>query len=254
MELKRILSSEGIPCHPIMGTKDFYCRDYMPAQISEDKYIQFTFKPDYLLGNPNREKYFTSTTIVKRKNSFLNELNIFDSDIILDGGNIIKSEHLVIISDKVFKDNPNYSKTKLIDKLEQQLSSEILIIPAYPKEETGHADGILRFLDNETILTINHEYEGKWGEELYRILENEKLKIYPLPQAANPNKDWAYINYLQVRNIVVIPIFNNKSDEIIIPFMENLFLSKGYQTYHLNAQNIVKHGGVLNCFSWNIKN
>ena len=32
----------------ITETSDIWCRDYMPVQLSENSFCQFTYRPDYL--------------------------------------------------------------------------------------------------------------------------------------------------------------------------------------------------------------
>ena len=34
----------------ILGTKDIWCRDFMPVQSAPDRFIQFRYDPDYLSG------------------------------------------------------------------------------------------------------------------------------------------------------------------------------------------------------------
>jgi len=103
--LKKILKDQGIDCQKILGTKDYFCRDYMPVQRGSDKFIQFRFEPDYLLKKPDQKQYYSKVNLIHQKNEFLKYLNIIHSDIILDGGNIIKWNDKVIITDKVILDN-----------------------------------------------------------------------------------------------------------------------------------------------------
>jgi agmatine deiminase len=48
--LKPILQSHGIPLGIIPGTRDIWCRDYMPIQVAKDRFVQFRYAPDYLTG------------------------------------------------------------------------------------------------------------------------------------------------------------------------------------------------------------
>ena len=32
----------------IPGTKDIWCRDYMPVQVAAERFVQFTYTPDYM--------------------------------------------------------------------------------------------------------------------------------------------------------------------------------------------------------------
>lgn len=77
-------------------TKDYWCRDYMPIQIKDSKFLQYRYTPDYL-RNGKDEKYITDPTIV------LNKLHIptVKTDLVIDGGNVIKCPEKVIMTEKV---------------------------------------------------------------------------------------------------------------------------------------------------------
>ena len=55
----------------IAGTKDYYCRDYMPIQLTKNEFIQFKFQPDYLINSNDRISFVTDVNNVLRKNRFL---------------------------------------------------------------------------------------------------------------------------------------------------------------------------------------
>ena len=52
--LKLNLESRGIPLRVIPGTLDIWCRDYMPIQVAEQRFVQFRYAPDYLTGKYRR--------------------------------------------------------------------------------------------------------------------------------------------------------------------------------------------------------
>jgi hypothetical protein len=49
--LKDIL---GESLQEIDGTKDIWCRDYMPVQLDTHRFVQFRYDPDYLNRNSSR--------------------------------------------------------------------------------------------------------------------------------------------------------------------------------------------------------
>ncbi len=254
--LKKILQDNGIDCNKIIGTKDYFCRDYMPVQKDLNTFIQFRFHPDYLLNDPEQKKYVTNVPSVKRQNAFLNTSSIINSDIILDGGNIIKWKDKVIITDKVFDDNRPIPKNELIDKLSELLGAQVIIIPKYPIDEpTGHADGLVRFKDADTVLTICLDDEPtEWTVPFRKALEDANLKIISFPKYPKDEEafSWGYINYLHVGKLIILPTFlEYKNNEIMIEFFKKEF--EGYTIRTLPANRIIENGGVLNCFTWNIQ-
>ena len=82
--LRRILYNHKIPFGHIAGTRDYFCRDYMPVQVTKNRFVQFKFQPGYLLNNPALNDCVTNTDDVHRKNPFLSNKTIIHSDIILD--------------------------------------------------------------------------------------------------------------------------------------------------------------------------
>ncbi len=254
MELNRILKDNRIESSRILGTKDFFCRDYMPLQKDKNTFIQFKFKPDYLLNNSELKQYVSDTRLIRRSNSFLHDFNIINSDIILDGGNVIKWKNKIILTNKVFEDNQGITSSIIIDEISQLLNVEVIVIPKYPDDEpTGHADGLVRFIDEKTVLTIclDDEIEN-WKSEFLQSLENAGLRVKSLPKPlVEDGNSWGYINFLQTSDLIVLPSLNEINDKSI----ENFFLEnfKGFKIEFLDATRIIKEGGVLNCFTWNIQ-
>jgi len=232
----------------IPETNDIWVKDYMPIQISKQKFIQFTYNPDYL---KRRKNLITDTfKIIKKLN-----LNVISSKIKLDGGNVVKSKNKIIMTNKIFKENKSHSKTKLKKELCKLFKVEkIIFIPQEPYDYLGHADGIVRFLDENTVLINDYtKVSPEYKKELLKILKNEKLDIIEIPLGSKWENYTAigyYINYLHMKNFIVLPLFNLKEDEIVVKKMQNLF--KGYKVICLNSIQIAKKNGVLNCIAWNI--
>lgn len=254
-KLLKVLKDYTIDWGFIKGTKDYFCRDYMPVQVNDNHFVQFQFHPDYLLKS-ERKKYLTDIQQIYKKNEFLNDFDITFSNITLDGGNIVKSKDNVIITDKIFVDNRDRTETEIINELETLLDCNVIIIPAYPGEETGHADGLVRFIDEKTVLTYNLEIENdditrKWREDFLRIFASNNIEVVMLPAISKEEDEinWAYLNFLQVKDVIILPVFNRKSDEIVIDFLNKIFNINIETVY---AQRIYDKGGVLNCFTWTI--
>ena len=161
-KLSQILKKNNISVELLKGTKDIWAKDYMPIQVRPDRFIQFVYDPDYLYPKEYR-KYKTDPDEV------LSHLSIkpFKSKILIDGGNVVKAVDKVILTDKVYTENysgwvsdmkkipesfKNGIRKKLRDLFEK---AEIIIIPRLPGDYIGHSDGIVRFLDNKTVLIFN---------------------------------------------------------------------------------------------------
>lgn len=276
----------------IEGTKDFWMRDYMPVQLAEDKFWYFTYNPDYLQG-----KSFLSTITNYQEIPNIKELipNLFfdvnapKSPTIVDGGNIVKCDDFIIMTDKVFIEkgniNPkvrnNSEKCEPISwaKLKRETGIDIVIIPRDPEDRYGHADGMVRYAGpNRILLRAAQNEEDKLfldsvKETILRQKPGLKIIQFEFDYISDNSKDirkdnWCYINFLRVGNVIIMPILshteikNNREIHIDIPddqlALEQLHMwfpeceILGLEMYHL-VSNSSHGGGALNCLTWTIK-
>ena len=98
------------------NTNDIWARDYMPIKTKSGKYISFRYEPSYLANNPQLRTDFKTDIAPSFKVD-----NLVYTDINLDGGNVVfsPSKEKVIISDRVFSENPEYDKNTLLLELEK---------------------------------------------------------------------------------------------------------------------------------------
>lgn len=258
MNLTDILNKHGIPFALLKGTRDIWCRDYMPVQTPSGKLIQFKYDPSYLKDS----QYADSRSDVRQVDAINNITPIF-SDINLDGGNVVMFGTKAIITDRVFTENPDRDKEELIDELSELLECEIIIIPAYKPEYdfTGHADGMIRFVDENTVLVNNLDQDFKYVKaSMVKALEQANLKYIDFPwfehkiKGNNEHAIGIYLNYLQVDNLIVLPVFGvpgNKDAEALAKLKE-VFPDKTIETIAYNE--VARHGGLLNCTTWTVKN
>ena len=132
------------------GARDIWARDYMPIKTKSGKYVSFRYEPSYLADDLQLRTNFKTDIATNFKVD-----NLVYADINLDGGNVVfsPSKEKVIISNRVFSENPEYDKNTLLLELEKLLEASVLIIPSLKSDMTGHADGMVRFVDENTVVT-----------------------------------------------------------------------------------------------------
>lgn len=251
-QITRILESVGAQYHFLPKTKDIWARDYMPIQVSESKFVEFRYDPDYLQGTGAEErKLKTYPDIVC---DAIN-LKTVKSNIILDGGNVVKSQNAVILTDKIVSENRYwYDKTSLVKQFEELFEVEHVILIPWPKvEEYGHSDGMLRFIDEQTVLINAIEKTPT----LERRLKEHGLKCEYLRfevKRQDP-RNWAYINFLQTKDLILLPKLNIDEDEQAFEQMKKYYpdYARNNRIAKVNMTEIVKEGGALNCISWTRK-
>ena len=140
---------------------------------------------------------------------------------------------------------------------------QLIIIPYDPADVTRHADGMVRFFDENTVLVNNYaasgEYSKSFIDKFYGALAAHGLNIIQVPYYFTndktpdgmPSAEGTYINYLQVGNKIFLPQFgNSQKDNEAFALFERLFGKNVIPVYCLDlAKN---GGGVLNCATWNI--
>jgi agmatine/peptidylarginine deiminase len=221
-----------------------WTRDYMPVQVSKNKLVRFNYSPDYLKDAP---EYKPDTSAIL---SALG-IHVVDSDIIVDGGNVISCGNKVIMTDKVFRENPHHDREVLIDTLSQLLEAEIVMIPEDYYDEYGHADGMVRYAGEGHVLLNNYcDFDKALRKRLLAAL-CPHFDITELHYGTYTDWSWAYINFLHVDQHILIPMIGDKLGKLAFKQIADAFPQcECHPVYHY--ENIIREGGALNCSTWNI--
>ena len=112
------LAAHDVPYALLDGTRDVWVRDFMP--------VSFRYEPSYLKNDPVLRTDFRKDLAPQLG------LPVTYSNINLDGGNVVFSPSgaRVLISDRVFSENPEYPPAVLVHELSELLEAEVLIIPS----------------------------------------------------------------------------------------------------------------------------
>lgn len=259
-EISSVLKSIGIIPKFLPKTKDIWARDYMPIQVTEKRFIEYRYDPDYLQGSSDEKK----TRELKTYPDIVTDaigLKTVKSDIIIDGGNVVKYKNKVILTDKILWENQNDYSASELEKTLQRLFKvkDVLFIPWDEDCEFGHSDGILRFINENTVL-ISGFYETVdlvLKKELLKVLELANLKWEWLRCSEKETEEHiAYINFLQTKDLILLPRLNKKEEDkealkIISKFYKNY--ADKERIFQIDMTEIVKFGGASNCISWTIK-
>ena len=254
--LKPILDENQIRYGFIENTRDIWCRDYMPIQKELNDFVQFEYFPDYLI-----EPKFIAKLTIPAETKIADVIATKKSKLIVDGGNIIKSKSIAILTDKVYDENSKLDHKTVISTLKKELGvEEIFLIPKAPYEITGHADGMVRFLNETDLLVADYSKESEtWKSKMKRALDKTGLNIIIYPAEIVEEKNeygeyvarGVYINFAQIGEVILLPQFGLKTDKIALEKTKELF--SDCKVIPIMANEIAAHGGVLNCITWNIK-
>lgn len=241
----------------IQNTKGIWARDYMPIATRSGRYISFRYEPSYLKGFEHLQ------TNYRRDVAPQFNFPITYSDINLDGGNIVFSpkKSRAIISERVFFENPGRNASDIIAELSALLEAEILIMPCLkPRSDmTGHADGMVRFLDECTVLCNRPASPHGFETRVKRWLKKNRLgpvdfPFFPPDSKSSLKNDDAqsaegcYINFLQTQKAVFLPTFGIPQDADALFAAREIFKTP---VIPVSIPRIAAEGGCLNCISWN---
>jgi agmatine deiminase len=177
----------------------------------------------------------------------------------LDGGNVVASSDQAILTDKVLKENPGRDRRQVRAELDEVLRVErCIIIPKEPYDVIGHADGVVRFLDEGAVVVNDYsEINPAYGERLEAALHRHGLAVERLPhfrvdeeQDGIPSAVGNYVNFLRVGRLVVVPSFGAPQDDLACRRLEHLL--PGSRVVPLRCEGLAREGGVLNCVAWTI--
>ena len=253
----QLLNDMDIKWNLIPNTNDIWVRDFMPIQIGANDFLQYRYEPDYL----QNKEYINS-----RSNPSLicesMHLKTKKVDIILDGGNVILCSKYIVMTDKVFTENgKEKNDPEFIKVLEAIFGREIIIIPWHcinPDEEHadvfGHSDGFIHWCGGNKVLMSNHrDVDSKEAGEIRRIMESYGFEVIEmLFDVENPEPDWnwAYINYLQVGQKIIMPSFGIAEDKQALSYVQKN--NPDCEVRQIRMRDIAANGGALHCITWNI--
>ena len=252
--LNQILNDNSVECRLLKNTNDIWCRDFMPIQTGDNRFVSYKYLPNYL-NNPDDKKYITDVHKVGNIDFMSEHGNVVDLDLIIDGGNIVKCGNKIVMTEKVFVENCNLSHDKIRQMLTDAFQCEIVFIPwDYMHEKYGHSDGVIHYLGGERVLMTNYEqFDVDMAYKFRRALGEHFEVINLCYDVENLNyNSWAYINYLQIGKLVLVPQLGIPEDQQALKQISAL-LPECKVIGVADAMEAVSKGGALNCISWNVR-
>ena len=243
------LRKRGVPFGYLEGTKDIWCRDYMPIQIGNDRLVSYDYTPDYLKRYLRLQTNPEAVSIPVTKPM----AETTKIDLVLDGGNVVKCGDAVVMTEKVFAENKGKSRSEVERILRDAFCCDILFLPWDREEYLGHSDGIVHYAGDGSVLLTNYDDFSPYFYRRFRKALESRFGVIPLRYKVKRKhaRSWAYINFLQVGNLVLVPQLGIEEDA---QAMEQIGAAMpGCEPVGIPALEAVRKGGALNCISWNIQ-
>lgn len=125
-----------------------------------------------------------------------------------------------------------------------------------------HIDGIAKFVDQQTIITMDKDDLQQWGvsdkdiNTLYQATTSNNQPYHKvfLPLTAenvvtkkgkNLHYQGSYINYYVANNVVLVPNYHDSNDVVANQIIANLY--PGRKVIGIDVRNLYKYGGMIHC-------
>jgi agmatine/peptidylarginine deiminase len=254
-QLEGILQEYQIEMDYLPHTRDIWCRDFMPVQVDKNTFVAYRYDPDYLQAKKYRKTKSYPDVIADEIG-----LQTIKTDIILDGGNIIRMKDFVVMTDKAVTENkPFYNKKELTEALKQLFKvKDILWIPWDKSEPFGHADGMVRTIDENRLLVHGYLAADPFFDPFFTQLKANGIG-WELLSFGNPEPDseenWIYLNYMQTKDLLLVPQIGTEHDRVALDRLKELF--PAYAAANciatIDVRPLLVEGGGLNCISWTVE-
>lgn len=243
--LTAALDAHNVPYRFLSNTRDIWLRDFMPVRTASGRLISFRYEPGYLADRPHLRTDFRRNVAPQLG------LPVIYSDVNLDGGNVVyaPSRRKAVVSDRVYAENPAYAPAALVRELEALLEAEVIIIPSLKSDMTGHADGMVRFVDESTVVGNDVPSVNGLEQRIKRVLRDRGIDVIDFPYQSDKGDSavGCYLNFLETEHCIFLPVFGITMDEKAISAAQKIF---GKEIVPVNIREIARKGGCLNCISW----
>lgn len=274
-KLKNKFPSSKIKLIEFNSVQDIWIRDYAPFYTNDTVAFKGIYNPCYYFetGKKTRfvgeeEKIFYYASLDDEIGFRLPEtLNIktLKINLTIDGGNFIHNgDGVAITTNRIVSENESLSIQKIEEVFRTTIGiTKLIILPVEPGDITGHIDGMVRFINKNTVLVgaYNEDYpEGmNFMNEIAKQLESDFNVIRIINEKPNDldikgSTEMAsafgnYINYLQVENTIFLPQYgiiekDNAAKEILEKYFNVIPIIT-------DIDKLSNEGGVLNCITWN---
>ncbi len=253
-QIESSLNAENELFDFIPNAADIWVRDFMPFQRNDEEFVIYRYNPDYLQGKNSR--YITNCRdafLESGGSEVLSSSICHHTNLIIDGGNIIKCKDkngidCVIMTTKVLYENPTLSHHEILLQLEELFNAEVVLIPWDINERYGHADGMVRSIaEGKLLLNCYSDMDPQLGKVLRKIL-SERFDLQELQFGKKYRENsWCHLNYLELRNALLVPIANIASDRLALQQIEKI---TGKKCIPISMSSIIADGGAMHCISW----
>lgn len=231
---------------------DIWARDFGP--VFPNNPVKFRFRPNYMNS-------LDAAWIENSFNRLIRSLGLplASSSLILDGGNFVHNGvDKAIVTTRIFADNSNLSEAEVDAQLRSATGvAKVAYIPEEAGDITGHSDGMVMWLDAETLLV--NEYDEPFRSQLLDPLQT----AFPNATIIEIPVDYTYaewqgfisacglhINSLVTDNHIFLATYGQANDGVVQEIIE---AATDKTVVPIDASGVCIMGGAVRCLSWYAK-
>ncbi len=263
----------SVNCIVIPEIADIWIRDWAPIPGTDDSgktiAVKTVYWPGYLVGSkPYKEKAKRDDTAGRKLAGHLG-LSIVDLPLIWDIGNFTHNgKGRAIVTKRLIDDNrEKYTEDKIRIILKEKLNiTDLIVLPEEPGDDTGHIDGMVRFVDENTVAVGSYPKDWQEGKDFMDGIAEELKKelgkgyrIIRVPNGVPPDEKSEgmasavgnHINFLRLGNRLFLPYYGIPEDEIAREVLQDALPDiEVIPTNIPEIKKLASKGGVLNCITW----
>jgi len=189
--------------------------------------------------------------------------------LLWDIGNLTHNgKGIAIATERLIDDNKDkYTENKIRVIIKNLLNiNKLILLPEEPGDDTGHIDGMARFIDESTVVVGSYPKNWPKGKDFMDSIAEKLIKelgkeyrIIRIPNGLPPDEKnegiasavGNHINFLRIGNRILIPYYGIPEDEqarkvlqVALPNVEVIPIDIP------SIKKLASKGGVLNCVTW----
>ena len=233
-----------------------WTRDFLPEVVVDEagkaRMVQFSYYDE----RPQSEAFAAALA-----EGF--GLPLEKSKVKLEFGNFMADEQgRIFMSEKVIKDNKNWSKPALEKEILARLrGTKMIWMPVIPGESTGHLDIYAKYFGGNTVLvsdSLNAKAKKAMDEAAARFAA-VGFRVVRLPNADIPGEEavriYSYTNSLRVNNTIFMPTYYDAKYGYTQPFKARdaaaaaAYEGLGFKVVKVFAFDAIQFGGAVHCIT-----
>ncbi|HEY2726747.1 MAG TPA: agmatine deiminase family protein, partial [Parafilimonas sp.] len=250
-------------------TNDAWCRDHGPAFVINPKKKEKAIVDWNYNAWGNKYPPYNLDDVIPTLIAKHFGLKVFYPNIIMEDGSVEFNGKGTLLTSTACLLNPNRNPKLNQQQIENYLSEyygveQILWVDEgiVGDDTDGHIDDTVRFVNEDTVLTVVEENKADENYELLqhnlkqlktmRLLNGKQLNIVelPMPNAVvyeDQRLPASYANFYIANNVVVVPIFQCNKDEKALEMIQQYFPSR--KVIGINSVDIIWGLGSFHCLS-----